>query len=186
MDNVKRQLKLKEQIELRIKLLKKKVSGEIDDIVIPTSLTKLRLWKNKEYGVKTIGSPSSFVTTHSEHGRKVLLLQKLLGQLKTPKKTKAKPASQKLREVTQENTRLNSLLQSTANQYVQYSQELKRLRESAVLNKAIENGLREELKEVKAELANARTEVASIRKKLLRNEATQSSKVTKVDFGKVD
>jgi len=182
MDNLKRQLKLKEQIALRVELLEMKLRGELDDTVVPTSLTKLRLWENQEHGVERIGSPGSFVTTHKEHGRKVLQLQKLLGQLRKPKKSKTKPASKKLSEVTKENIRLKDLLQSTANQYVQHSQELKRLKERTILNKTMETGLREELKEVKAELADAKEEIASLRKKLLK--PSSSSKVTQVNFGK--
>jgi len=185
MDNTRRQQNLKEQIELRIELLEKKIRGELaDDVSIPISLTKLRLWQNEKYGVEKIGSPSSFVTTHQEHGQKVRKIQKLLGQIRAPKKPTTKPVSKKLSEVTQENLRLKSLLQSTANQYVQYSKELERLKESAVLNNAMETGLEKELEEVKAELAGSKEEIARLRKKLLKHEQGPSSKVAKVDFGR--
>lgn len=186
MDNLKRQQKLKGQIELRIELLNKKVSGELDDIVIPNSLTKLRLWSEEQYGIETIGSPSSFVTTHPEHGNKIRLLQKLLGQLRKPKKTKQKPASKKLSEVVKENKRLLNLLQNTANQYVQHSHELRRLRENTVLSQSIEKGLREALKEANADLTQAKSEISRLRSQLLKSENTRSAKVTKVDFGKDD
>ena len=182
--NADKAKKLTEQVELRLKVLSEKVKGEHPELENPTSLTQVRNWVDDELGIEKIGSPSSFVMTHQEHGRKVTKIAKCLETLKKQKKLPKKPREQKLTELKAKNKELNESLSSAANKYVQYSQETKRLKEELLLSKSKAEGLTEELDETAEELKVARDEVISLRKKLAKYEANKASKVTKVEFGK--
>lgn len=176
--------KLAEQIELRLRVLNEKVTGEHTELEIPTSLTKVRNWVCDELGIEKIGSPSSFVTSHQEHGRKIAKIAKCLEILKKQKKSPKKPREQKLTELKARNKELNESLINAANKYVQYSQETKRLKEELLLSKSKVEGLTEELDETTGELKITRDEIIFLRKKLAQYEANKASKVTKVEFGK--
>ena len=176
--------KLGEQIELRLRILNEKVIGEHPELEIPTSLTKMRNWVCYELGIEKIGSPSSFVTSHKEHGRKVKKIANCLETLKKQKKPLKKPREQKLTELKAKNRELNESLTNAANQYVQYSQETKRLKEELILSNSKVEGLTEELDETLSELQIARDEIIVLRKKLAQYEDRKASKVTKVEFGK--
>ena len=176
--------KLGEQIELRLRILNEKVIGEHPELEIPTSLTKMRNWVCYELGIEKIGSPSSFVTSHKEHGRKVKKIANCLEILKKQKKPPKRPREQKLTELKAKNRELNESLTNAANQYVQYSQETKRLKEELILSNSKVEGLTEELDETLSELQIARDEIIVLRKKLAQYEDRKASKVTKVEFGK--
>jgi chromosome segregation ATPase len=175
---------LTEQINLRLTILSEKVKGMHSELDSPQSLTKVREWVNERLGVERIGSPSSFVMSHKEHGRSVEKIAKCLESLKRQKKTPKKPKEQKLTELNAKNKELNESLTNTANQFVRYSQEIKRLKEELVLSKSKSEGLDEELKEVNSELQITRDEIISLNKKLAQYENRRTSKVTSVDFGK--
>jgi predicted nucleic acid-binding Zn-ribbon protein len=175
---------LADQIDLRLSILNKKVKGEHADLDVPISLTKIREWVHGELGIQRIGSPSSFVTSHKEHGRKVVKIAKCLDTLKRQTKPPKKPKEQKLTELKAKNKELNESLTNSANKFVKYSQEIKRLREDKVLIKSKEEGLVEELDEVKNELQVSRDEIILLRKKLAQYDGNKVSKVTKVTFGK--
>jgi hypothetical protein len=175
---------LADQIDLRLSILRKKVKGEHAELDVPISLTKIREWVHEELGIERIGSPSSFVTSHKEHGRKVIKIAKCLDTLKRQTKLPKKPKEQKLTELKAKNKELNESLTNTANQFVQYSQEGKRLREELVLSKSKEEGLIEELDEVKNELQVSRDEIILLSKKLAQYDGSKVSKVTTVNFGK--
>jgi hypothetical protein len=175
---------LTEQIELRFKILVNKIKGEHPELVVPASLTKVREWVHDEFGIERIGSPSSFVTSHQEHGRKVRKIAKCLEALKNQKKPPKKPTEKKLTKLKAKNKELNESLTNAANKYVQYSQESKRLREELLLSNSKVDGLTEELDEIKGELQIARDEIILLHKKLAQYEDRKASKVTKVEFGK--
>ena len=128
--------KLAEQIDLRLIVLNEKIKGEYPELDIPTSLTKIRNWIDDELGIEKIGSPSSFVTSHQEHGCKIAKIAKCLEILKKQKKSPKKPREQKLTELKARNKELNESLTNAANKYVQYSQETKRLKEELLLSKS--------------------------------------------------
>ncbi len=176
--------KLAEQIELRLRVLNEKIIGAHTELEIPTSLTKVRNWVCDELGIEKIGSPSSFVTSHKEHGRKVKKIANCLETLKKQKKLPKKPKEQKLTELKAKNKELNESLTNAANQYVQYSQETKRLKEELILINSKVEGLTEELDETLSELQIARDEIILLRKKLAQYENRKASKVTKVEFVK--
>ena len=73
---------------------------------------------------------------------------------------------------------------NAANQYVQYSQATKRLKEELLLSNSKVEGLTEELDETLNELQIARDEIILLRKKLAQYEDCKAPKVTKVEFGK--
>jgi chromosome segregation ATPase len=175
---------LADQIDLRLSILRKKVKGEHAELDVPISLTKIREWVHEELGIERIGSPSSFVTSHKEHGRKVIKIAKCLDTLKRQTKLPKKPKEQKLTELKAKNKELNESLTNVANKFVQYSQEIKRLREEKVLIKSKEEGLIEELDEVKNELQVSRDEIILLSKKLAQYDGSKVSKVTTVNFGK--
>jgi len=177
---------LADQIELRLRILSEKIEGQHSDLAIPPSLTKVREWVNEELCIERISSPSSFVTTHQEHGRKIEKIAKHLNTIKRLKKPPKKPRQKKLTEFQRKNKELNESLTNAANQFVQYSQEAKRLREELLLSKSKEEGLIEELDEVKRELQIARDEIIQLRKKLGQYEVRKTSKVTRVEFGRGD
>lgn len=184
MSNAEKAKWLAEQIDLRFLILNEKVKGEHADLDVPISLTKVREWVHEELGIERIGSPSSFVTSHKDHGRKVVKIAKCLDTLKCQTKPPKKTKEQKLTELKAKNKELNESLTNAANQFVQYSQEIKRLREEKVLIKSKEEGLVEELDEVKNELQVSRDEIILLRKKLAQYDGSKVSKVTKVTFGK--
>jgi uncharacterized coiled-coil DUF342 family protein len=175
---------LADQIDLRLSILRKKVKGEHAELDVPISLTKIREWVHEELGIERIGSPSSFVTSHKEHGRKVIKIAKCLDTLKRQTKLPKKPKEQKLTELKAKNKELNESFTNVANKFVQYSQEIKRLREEKVLIKSKEEGLIEELDEVKNELQVSRDEIILLSKKLAQYDGSKVSKVTTVNFGK--
>ena len=109
-NNAEKAKKLAEQIDLRLKVLNEKVKGEHANLEIPTSLTKLRNWVCDELGIELIGSPSSFVTSHKEHGRKVSQIANALEILKNQKKPPKKPREKKLTELKARNKELNESL----------------------------------------------------------------------------
>ena len=182
--NAEKAKKLTEQIELRLKVLNEKVKGEHTELEVPISLTKIRNWVDEQLGIEKIGSPSSFVTSHQEHGRKVTKIANCLEVLKKQKKPSKKPKEQKLTELKTKNKELNESLTNTANQYVKYSQETKRLQEELLLCNSKLEGLEEELVETKGELKVARDEVILLNKKLAKRAGSKASPVTKVQFGR--
>lgn len=186
LSNTEKAKKLAEQIELRLKVLNQKINGEHSQLVVPPSLTKIRLWEHEELGIEKIGSPGSFVMSHLEHGRKVKKIAKCLDLLKHQKKTPKKPKEQKISDLIAKNKELNESLTNAANQFVQYSAESKRLKEELVLSRSKVEGLSEELEEVKGALQAARDEITLLRKKLVQKEGGNVSKVTTVRFGKDD
>lgn len=182
--NAEKAKKLAEQVEVRLKVLNEKLKGEHPELETPTSLTQVRNWIDDELGIKKIGSPSSFVMSHQEHGPKVTKIAKCLETLKKQKKPPKKPREQKLTELKAKNKELNESLTNAANKYVQYSQETKRLKEELLLSKSKAEGLTEELEETAEELRMMRDEVILLRKKLAQYETNKASKVTKIEFGK--
>ncbi len=176
--------KLAEQIELRLRVLNEKTKGKHTKLEIPNSLTKLRKWTCDELGIEKIGSPSSFVTSHKEHGRKVKKIANCLEILKKQKKPPKRPREQKLTELKARNKELNESLTNAANQYVQYSQETKRLKEQLILSNSKVEALTEHLDETLSELQIARDEIILLRERLVHYEDRKGSKVTKVEFGK--
>ncbi|MET0014354.1 MAG: hypothetical protein ABW088_11930 [Sedimenticola sp.] len=186
MSNADRKQWLENQINLRFDLLEQKCKGGLPELRVPKSLTKCRLWENGEFGIEKIGSPSSFVTTHEEHGKKIKKISKLLSQLSRPRKPKVKPAAKKNTELSAENTKLTKLLKNTSNQFVQYSHELKRLKDEVVLLKSREVGLVEEIEELKAELLQSKSESMALRKQLIQYQEGNTNKVTRIDFSNGD
>ncbi|MGY5796180.1 hypothetical protein [Rheinheimera faecalis] len=175
---------LADQIELRLQILGKKVNGELLDLKVPNSLTKIREWVHEGLGIQRIGSPSSFVMTHKEHGRTVKKIAECLDKLRLQAKFPKKPKEQKLLELTVKNSELNQSLMKAANQFVQFSYESKRLSEELVLSRSTEQGLREELNEVKNELQSARDKIILLSRKLAQYEDPKESKVTTGDFSR--
>ncbi|MCY4515267.1 MAG: hypothetical protein OXC69_09085 [Candidatus Tectomicrobia bacterium] len=53
---------------------------------VPKSLNKAREWVDESLGIRKIGSPSSFTTTHCTHGRSVEQIAKLIDELHKPKR----------------------------------------------------------------------------------------------------
>lgn len=175
---------LADQIDLRLSILRKKVKGEHAELDVPISLTKVREWIHEELGIERIGSPSSFVTSHKGHGRKVIKIAKCLDTIKRQTKPPKKPKEQKLTELKAKNKELNESLTNVANQFVKYSQKIKQLREELILSNSKVEGLIEELDEVKNEFQFSRDEVILLSKKLARYDGSKVSKVTTVNFDK--
>jgi len=181
--NAEKAQKLTEQINKRYELLKAIKVGSIADIELPKSLNKLREWDNQELGIERIGSPSSFTTNHKLHGNTIKRIDTLLKELIKPKKPRKKTTKTELKR---DNNNLEAALQNAANQYVEYSQEIQRLKVEASLLKSKEHGMEEEILELKSALKVAREENLTLRKKLIQYESKAQSKVTKLDFGKGD
>lgn len=184
MSNEDKKRQLEEQINLRIDLLEKAIDGKLDGIDVPSKLTSMREWEDIGLGVKRIGSPGSFVTTHKVYGRKINKIKKLQSELFKPSRPKAKSVTQRYQDAAKENTRLKKLLQVTTNQFVQYRGDIKKLKEDMVLSKSIESGLREQIKELETEIDEANADLNKLRKRLMKLETSSKSKVTKVDFRK--
>ncbi|HCU67010.1 MAG TPA: hypothetical protein DF774_14740 [Rheinheimera sp.] len=175
---------LSEQIDRRLSLLQGKLNGDHSELVVPKSLTKLRLWEHPDYGIEKIGSPSSFVTSHQEHGRKIAKIAECLSLINKLAKRPKKPREQKLTEVIRQNNQLHESLQNTANQFVKYKTEIDRLNEEKLLLQSKVEGLVEQLKEKSEELLAARDEMISLRKALVVDGIAAHSNVTQVNFGK--
>jgi chromosome segregation ATPase len=175
---------LSEQIDRRLSLLQGKLNGEYSELIIPKSLTKLRLWEHAQYGIEKIGSPSSFVTSHPEHGRKIEKIAECLNLIQKQAKRPKKPNEQKLAEVNRQNNTLNESLQNCANQFVKYKTEIDLLKEENLLMQSKADSLLEQLKEKSAELLTARDEIISLRKALAAGSGAVLSNVTQVNFGK--
>jgi chromosome segregation ATPase len=173
-----------EQIDRRLSLLQGKLDGKYSELVIPKSLTKLRLWEHANYGIEKIGSPSSFVTSHQEHGRKIAKIAECLSLINKLAKRPKKPREQKLTEVMRQNNQLHESLQNTANQFVKYKTEIDRLNEEKLLLQSKVEGLVEQLKEKSEELLAARDEMISLRKTLVAGGSDGLSNVTQINFGK--
>lgn len=179
MNNEQKAKWLKDQIKKRYDLLKDVDAKKLTGINIPKSLNKLREWENMEFGIEPIRSPSSFTTTHYEHGATVQKIKRILSELK-PKEQKKKKKT--LATVEKKNREFEELLQSAANQFVQYSHQLKRLEEENILLKSTESGMDEELTE-KIDLINAlKDENLALRKKIAYYKGKSTSKVTRIDF----
>ena len=183
MSNAEKAQRLTAQINKRYELLKAIKVGSIADIELPKSLNKLREWDNQELGIERIGSPSSFTTNHKLHGNTIKRIDTLLKELLKPKKPRKKRTKTELKR---DNNNLEAALRNAANQYVEYSQEIQRLKVEASLLKSKEHGMEEEILELKSALNVAREENVTLRKKLLQYESKTLSKVTKLDFGKGD
>jgi len=175
---------LSEQIERRLSILQEKLEGKHSELGIPKSLTKLRLWEHSELGIEKIGSPSSFVTSHPEHGRKIEKIAECLNLISKQAKRPKKPNEQKLAEVNRQNKSLNESLQNCANQFVKYKSEIDLLKEENFLIKSKTHSLLEQLKEKSAELLAARDEIVALRKALATGSSAVISNVTQVNFGK--
>ena len=175
---------MSEQIDRRLSLLQGKLNGEYSDLVIPKSLTKLRLWEHADYGIEKIGSPSSFVTSHQEHGRKIAKIAECLSLINKLAKHPKKSREQKLTEVIRQNNQLHQSLQNTANQFVKYKTEIDLLNEEKLLLQSKVEGLVEQLKEKSEELLAARKELISLQKALVAGGIAAHSNVTQVNFGK--
>ena len=175
---------LSEQIDRRLSLLQGKLNGEYSDLVIPKSLTKLRLWEHADCGIEKIGSPSSFVTSHQEHGRKIAKIAECLSLINKLAKRPNKSKEQKLTEVIRQNNQLHESLQNTVNQFVKYKTEIDRLNEEKLLLQSKVAGLVEQLNEKNEELLAARDEMISLRKALVVVSRDGLSNVTQVNFGK--
>lgn len=188
MSNIDRQKILTDQINLRITLLEKAKKGG-QDFTVPTSLTKLREWELPEYGVFKIGSPSSFVTTHAIHGKKIKKLNNLLNFLKSKNnsKRKNKPVSKQLASAKKEINKLKGNISGAANQFVMYVSEIKSLKEDAALYEGIKTGLTDELEDLKDELKQLKKNMLKLENENIKLKTkTSKGKVTKVDFKRGD
>jgi len=185
MSNKDKSKQLEEQIDLRIELIQKAIGGELKGEVVPSSLTAIRNWEDSKLGVKKIGSPTSFVKTHKVYGRKIRKIHELVGELYKPK-PKQKSLTKRHVSVIKENARLKRLLQTTTNQFVQYSTEKKKLKNEITLSKSLDAGLNEQIEEMEQELSDVKAELLRTRKRLIKCEGGLKSKVATVDFSKRD
>ncbi len=183
MSNAEKAQRLTEQINKRYELLKAIKAGSISGIELPKSLNKLREWNNQKLGIERIGSPSSFTTNHKLHGNTIKRIDSLLKELLKPRKPRRKTTKTELKRV---NNNLDAALQNAANKYVQYASEIERLKVETALLKSKEQGLEEEIAELKSALNVAREENLALRKKLIQYESKPRSKVTRLDFGMGD
>jgi hypothetical protein len=175
--------KLANQIDIRLKVLSEKVDGKHPDLDVPSSLTQVRKWIHDDLGIEQIGSPSSFVKTHNEHGSNVAKIAILLHTIRNKQKAPKKPKEQKLKELKAKNRILNESLTNVSNQFVKYSQDAKRLKEELLLSNSKVEGLTEDLEETSRALQIARDEVILLNQKLRQHSIKKTSKVTALEFG---
>ena len=88
---------LERQVALRLKTLEAWRRNEVPQgYSVPKSLNQVRQWDDETLGIRKIGSPSSFTTTHRTHGRTVERIAKLLQELRKPRPVdRGKPSRRK-------------------------------------------------------------------------------------------
>ena len=143
MNNRERGDRVRHQIQLRLDTLRGWSSNGVPSgQEIPRSLNRVRLWEDPDLGISKIGSPSSFTTTHPEHGASIEEIASLLEVL-VMRQREAEPDDTRLAtQLGNERRRsaaLKQMLQESANLYVAITVELEgAMRDLRVTRQSVE------------------------------------------------
>ena len=124
-NNSERQAFVKEQLELRLRVLESWLeNAPPDGPQIPTSLNQMRQWDNPDLGIVPIGSSATVTTTHRTHGGLVSRIAKVLAALAAQRSSrparKKRAAAERKRQLAAQ----TRMLTAAANQFVVTSARL--------------------------------------------------------------
>ena len=158
MNNTKRAGALRQQIQVRLEILERwRDNGIPEGYKVPDSLNKVRTWEDDSLGIKQIGSPSSFTTSHSKYGGQVKKIANILEELNRSKKKKPRKNSsaQLLHQEREKLGHYEKALVEAANQYAVVSVNLKEAqRDLRIARQSLESE-NNEIRQLKIELAKA-------------------------------
>lgn len=170
------------QIEKRLSLAKEKQNGKHSDLDIPLTLTKNREWRDSDHGIEAIGSPNSFTTTNAKYGPKISELNGYLRKLKSKKgksKSKKPPSIASLKK---SNSDLSKIIAQTADQFVMIQAELDECNDMVKILHVREQGLMEEMRELREELSENKSTIKYLRLELVNSVVRkgETSNVTEI------